>query len=380
MGPYTKALNDEETKEAGTVPNVQAVQAEPGPYVSALQSAGSAAQPTQAAALGQTTADTQQTATYIDDNGNKQTGYVSALSNDGDLNYWQRMEKYYNDQYEAAKAANDAAAQAKYEAAMEQINAKIRSLEDTYAGTNRQLYRDYMFNQKSLPQQLSAMGYSGGLSESGNIRLRNSYEEALAENERSKAGQIAELNAQGVQYRYDADAEAARLNAEADQLRRSYLTALVQKQREEGLAQAREVGDATGDYSRLLEYGYSQEEVDAFKKAWIQANPELAAALGYIKKEKSGGGRRTTSTDDQTTSTGITIDYDSITKLGRGPINANTLSRLVESGQVIESINNGRVSYKNNKKTKQTQTNPFSPQSIANASGTGNVYSRIFGR
>ena len=45
----------------------------------------------------------------------------------------------------------------------------------SYAGTNRQLYRDYMGNKRTLPQQMAAMGYNGGLSESAQLRLRNSY-------------------------------------------------------------------------------------------------------------------------------------------------------------------------------------------------------------
>ena len=213
MAPsYVNALNQEETPVVQNAAQQSQTQ-QSTPYTEALTSATN-----QAAAQSQTAGTTptvQQTATYIDDSGNKQTGYVSVLANDDDLTYWQRMEKFYNDQYEAAKASNDAAAKAKYAAAMEQINRKIEALNETYAGTNRQLYRDYMNNQRILPQQMAAMGYSGGLTESSNVRLRNSYEEALAENERSKAGQIADLNAQGVQYQYDADAEAAVRNSSA---------------------------------------------------------------------------------------------------------------------------------------------------------------------
>lgn len=350
---YVNALNQEETPVVQNAAQQSQTQ-QSTPYTEALTSATN-----QAAAQSQTAGTTptvQQTATYIDDSGNKQTGYVSVLANDDDLTYWQRMEKFYNDQYEAAKASNDAAAKAKYAAAMEQINRKIEALNETYAGTNRQLYRDYMNNQRILPQQMAAMGYSGGLTESSNVRLRNSYEEALAENERSKAGQIADLNAQGVQYQYDADAEAARLNAEADQQRRSYLAALLQQEREEGIKQAREVGDTTGDYSRLLQYGYTQAEVNAFKKAWIQANPELAIAYGYVaapKASSSGGSYYGGSTKKDTTSSGsdgsgITIDYASINNLGMGPISADYLSRQVESGRVNETLNNGVVSYSMN--------------------------------
>ena len=370
---YVKALDEEKTPEVNAAVGGVATT----PYTAAMGAASAAAdqtplQPVQPAAQTQAVqpAAAQQTATYIDDSGNKQTGYVSALSNDSDLNYWQKMEKFYNDQYEAAVKANNEAAQAKYRAAMEQINTKIKALEDSYAGTNRQLYRDFMENQRVLPQQMAALGYSGGMSESSRLRLTNSYEEALAQNEREKAGQIAGLNAQGVQYQYDAEAEAARLNAEADQQRRSYLTALLQQERQEGLNQAQEIGNATGDYSRLLQFGYTQEEVNAFRKAWIQANPALAQALGYVTGgRKTGGGRGAKDTGDEKENPGITIDYDSINKLGMGPISADTLSQLIESGQVTESTDkNGRVSYSRNQSYKPQSTNPFRTTSIQEAS------------
>ena len=373
---YVKALEEEKKPEV----NAAVEGAMTTPYAAAMGAASAAADPTplqpvqpaaqiqaaQPAAQVQATqpAAAQQTATYIDDNGNKQTGYVSAMSDDSDLNYWQRMEKFYNDQYEAAVKANNEAAQAKYRAAMEQINTKIKALEDSYAGTNRQLYRDYMENQRVMPQQMAALGYSGGMSESSRLRLTNSYEEALAQNEREKAGQIAGLNAQGVQYQYDAEAEAARLNAEADQQRRSYLTALLQQERQEGLAQAQEIGNATGDYSRLLQFGYTQAEVNAFRRAWIQANPELAQALGYVAAKSRGGGRGPKGTEDPAAPE-VRIDYDSITKLGMGPISADTLSKLIESGQVTESTDkNGVVSYSKKQNYKPQNTNPFSTKNI----------------
>ena len=363
MASYVNALNENNSviKSPELVTGAAGGAAPAGqttPYTTALAGAS------QPAAVAAPSAP-QQTATYIDNSGKKQTGYVSALSNDSNLSYWQRMEKYYNDQYEAAVASNNAAAKAKYEAAMEQISHKIQSLETAYQGTNRQLYRDYKQSERVLPQQMAAQGYSGGLTESSRLRLSNSYEEALAQNEREKAGQIADLNAQGVQYQYDADAEAARLNAEADQQRRSYLTALAQQEREEGLAQAREIGDTTGDYSGLSRYGYTASQIANFRKAWIAANPQLAAALGYIKASGSGGGssggrrRRPTSGDDKknnNSGSGLSIDYNSILGLGRGPISASTLSGLVSSGAVTETVKNNKVTYANNTSKPATNT------------------------
>ena len=104
--------------------------------------------------------------TYVD-NGERKTGTV-------DPDYWARMEGYYDQQYNDQVAANNKALEDARARAQEANQAQIDALRQQYQGTNRQLYRDYMQNVKTLPQQMSALGYSGGLSESGRLRLTTS--------------------------------------------------------------------------------------------------------------------------------------------------------------------------------------------------------------
>lgn len=49
------------------------------------------------------------------------------------------------------------------------------------------------------------------------------------------------------------------------------------------IAQAMDVGNATGNFDRLAEFGYTADEIAAYQKAWITNNPKLAKALGYVK-------------------------------------------------------------------------------------------------
>ena len=175
---------------------------------------------------------------------------------------------------------------------------QIAALAAQYAGTNRQLYRDYMETKKALPQQLAAMGYSGGMSESARLRLGMSYEEALAENERARIAGVAGINSAQAQNIYEIEAAAAEANRQALAQQNAQLIALEQERYsyEQAMKEARaQQMAAAGDFSGMLELGYSQDDVDYLtqiwllenpgaKKAWIAAHPVDAERLGLTTK------------------------------------------------------------------------------------------------
>ena len=90
--------------------------------------------------------------TYIDDQGRRKTGYTEGLNIPSESIYAKRLEQLGAD-----------------------TQRQINNLNADYAGMNTQLYRDYMKSKKTLPQQLSAQGISGGLSESTNLGLETLY-------------------------------------------------------------------------------------------------------------------------------------------------------------------------------------------------------------
>lgn len=224
-----------------------------------------------------------------------------AVNEPAETDYWAMMREMYRKQYDDSVAANDAAsalaAQRASEAAQEQIDAMAAQ----YAGTNRQLYRDYMETKKALPQQMAAQGYSGGLSESARLRLGTSYEEALAENERARLAAAAGINSEKAQNIFDIEQATSEANRQAAALRNQNLMALEQEkfQYDEAIRQAAaEQMAAAGDFSGLVGMGYSQEDVDYLTRiwllenpgaasAWMQAHPEDAKRLGLT----SGGGQ-----------------------------------------------------------------------------------------
>lgn len=236
----------------------------------------------------------QQTATYIDQNGKKQTGVVSgenaglttpqSAAQTAPLaqgSHWDQMRNLYQQQYDEQTAANNAAYEAAAARAREVNQQNIEALNKGYQGTNRQLYRDYMNHQRTLPQEMAARGYSGGLSESAGLRLRNSYEEGLNENERARLGQVSTFDNNLAQQLYEAQATATAANQQANQQRLSYLTALQEQQYQDQQQRAATLASA-GDFSGYRDLGYSDDQITYLQDIWARQNPALAYSLGKI--------------------------------------------------------------------------------------------------
>jgi hypothetical protein len=225
----------------------------------------------------------QQPVSYIGADGQKKQGVASvpAAQSGESTDYWDAQRAGYQDMYDEAVRANNDAAERAAQQAREAAEAQRQALATGYQGTNRQLYRDYMENRRRLPQQMAAAGYNGGLSESAQLRLRNSYEEALAENERSRMGQQASADANLAQRLYEIQAQADAGNQQARQQRLSYEQALREQQRQEErqeLAARADTLAAAGDFSGYRALGYSQSEIDAMTRYWLAGNPDMTSA------------------------------------------------------------------------------------------------------
>lgn len=263
--------------------------------------------------LGSMKKNVNPTATYIDDNGDKKTGVTAgdaeetmpqeAAQGTGELSYWDSMRDYYQKMYEEQTAANNAAAANAAAQALENTNRQIDALKQQYAGTNKELYRNYMNQQRVLPQQLASQGYSGGMSESARLRLGTGYQEALNNNQQALANEQTALNAAYTQAQYEAQAAADAANAQALQQKYGYIAQLEGDRYKTDEAQKAERAQnlaAVGDFSGFLELGYDQTQVDymtrvwlkehpELKNTWIKGNPETAKRLGIKRSTSSGG-------------------------------------------------------------------------------------------
>ena len=123
--------------------------------------------------------------------------------------------------YSAQIAANDADAAAQTKLAIEQLQRQKEQINEEYAKVNRQLYTDTMKQQKTLPEQLAAAGYTGGLTESAMLRQRITYEQALRENEQARIGAGNDIDLQARET--ELQQVIAKAQAERD-IRNNYLT------------------------------------------------------------------------------------------------------------------------------------------------------------
>lgn len=213
--------------------------------------------------------------TYIGNGGTKKTGTTEAKVTPGTTPDWYAAQgKLYQQMYDDQVKANNAALEAARQRAQETTDAQIAALGQQYAGTNRQLYRDYMNSRRLLPQQLAAQGYSGGLSESSMLRLNNSYEEGLNENERARLAQETSYQQALAQQLYEAQARTTEANQQAQQNLYSRKAALQEAVWQDQQQRAATMA-ASGDFSEYARMGYSKSEIDYLKRMWAKMNPGI---------------------------------------------------------------------------------------------------------
>lgn len=158
-----------------------------------------------------------------------------------------------------------AAAQAR--ANQQQIyNTNVDKLNRTAEEANQQAYINYMMSKRDLPQQLSAMGLSGGAAESSYAGLYNSYGNSRAQTEKSRLEGVADLQ-QTLQNNLAA-IEQQRLSGELASISDYYTNlASLQAQNAQQLVSKQQSsgGSSSGttDYAKYLQSNY----YDAYQTA-----------------------------------------------------------------------------------------------------------------
>lgn len=155
--------------------------------------------------------------------------------------YNERMEEYYAGVYADALSGNRRAAEASAEDAERDAQEAVDRIRGGYKSTDRQLYREYMESLRTLPQRLAAQGITGGLTESSQVRLANSYGEELAGNERARLAKEAQTYYERDKRLAAAKAEQERADAEAKKTHGENLAKLwteTEKNRREDAAKA----------------------------------------------------------------------------------------------------------------------------------------------
>ena len=213
--------------------------------------------------------------------GGKDTGTAGTPS-ERRPTYSETMQGYYGDRYADALAENKTAADAAAETAERDAQDALERIRSGYKSTDRQFYREYMESKRTLPQRLAAHGITGGLTESSQVRLANSYGEELAENERARLAEEAKTYSAR-----DARLAAAR-GTHGESLAKLWQEA--EKHRREDAAKAAALLAAAGDYSGYVGMGLTQEQADYLAEIWMGRNGALASLRRARNAGNSGSG------------------------------------------------------------------------------------------
>lgn len=275
-------------------------------------------------------------------------------------------------------------------AALAQNQTEQEKANSNYDELARQAYILKRQNENALPQQLAALGISGGGSESANLSLAANYENNLASNEQARQQAIRDYALQALQARtqadsdisgYFADAKQQAMNAwqnEAanrnswnqwaagygQQLReysdslnsQTYQEILASKQYADTLRQQQiDLALQMGDYKKLAAMGYDVSYLKRMQDAELEqlALDAMLTRANIAKVNSSvtrGSGGGTKGSGDNTPTESLTITNRDNGAAYYVPglrwVSYKDLDKMVNAGTVKETVDGGKVTYR----------------------------------
>ena len=247
----------------------------------------------------------------------------------------------------------------------------------------RQAYILKRQQEKALPQQLVAMGISGGGSESANLQLQANYQNNLNQNELERQQMLKDYAMQALQAQtqansdiagYYADAQQNAMNAWQNEMAnknawnqwaasyqqglREYqdqLNNLTYDQMQANKQQQIDLALKLGDYNKLKALGFDTNYVQRMQDAELE---QLALAAAEARSRSvtsgSGGGKKSSRSyvepaeEEMEIGNGHGSSWISIPGIGRVAYNDSgnsELDQMVENGTVKETVRNGKIYY-----------------------------------
>ncbi|WP_312061196.1 hypothetical protein [Anaerotignum sp.] len=236
----------------------------------------------------------------------------------------------------------------------------------------RQAYIANRQSQMNLPQQLAAMGISGGASETAQLGLSTTYQNNLNSNEQARQQMVQQMANSALQARLQADSDIGGYYADAQQ---AALTAYQQqkaqqqaydqwaqqfgyqqrqdsldrewqqtqlnnsnKQYQDSLNQyGLEMALQLGDYSKLAAAGYDTSYVQKMQQA------ELSKILSQSAKKSSA--KKAVEEEPVQAAVGNTVGNGWVSVSGYGRLGFEEVDKLLQSGAVREVMRNGKLFY-----------------------------------
>ena len=167
--------------------------------------------------------------------------------------YQQNQENLLNRQYAAAM-----------EAAKLNLDSQRTQVNQQYDDLARQLYIQRRQQEMVLPEQMAAMGYTGGITESSALGLQTSYADALRQGETQRINTIASLEQAIRQAELEGNQQlAAQLSALAQNTMGMYGDALAQIQNQANQNQQftyQQIMDNIANRQWAQQYAYNQQQ------------------------------------------------------------------------------------------------------------------------
>ena len=270
---------------------------------------------------------------YLNGTGQNPKGYTNAIY--GQTQQQVMMPEYVGQSPEELQAAYNRIAELEAEAIRGQLamtNAQLQAAQQNansqYDDLAREAYINMRQSQNTLPQQLAALGISGGGSETANLKLQTNYQNNLHTSEQQRAQMLQDFALQKLQAQTQANSDIAGIQAGAAQnamnawqneqanqnswnqwlanfnlqlqQRQDSLSQYEYEKAQNELAQAVELAQITGDYSKLKAMGYDtsflekQKETELAQLAMAAAEARSRSVTGGsgggTKKSSGGGG------------------------------------------------------------------------------------------
>ncbi len=174
------------------------------------------------------------------------------------------QERRMEDTYAKIQEQQEAAKRAAVEQAVNGLSGQKDQLEQGYGDLYRQLYIDRKMAEKRLPQQMAAMGYTGGLTESAALGLQHDYREALQQGEQERLGTAADIDRAINDARLQGDISIAEQAAQTAKDKLDSYTSLLESMRQQANTDRQ-----FGLQEEQLEYGKSQDQLA--QENWLRS-------------------------------------------------------------------------------------------------------------
>ena len=280
--------------------------------------------------------------------------------------------------YDEIKKQQEAEQRAKLEQGIAQYENQRGQVNAAYDDFARQAYINKVQNQRDMEQRLSARGYSGGLSETSNLKLNTDYEEKRNQNQVKRLAELNALDTNVNNLKNSTEQAIASANATTENQYQAALQNLLAQLKQEDLA--REQAELERERFEWQKEMAAQEQRLNEQKLALQLANTRSSSYGTSKPYGSSNG---TSVSKGNSSGGNTENYPSSGKVyvtykdGVREVPQDQIDYLLGMNAIEVDYQNGQpVYYERGLKNKVAANNAILNGAQAGASILGSLGNR----